>query len=681
MRAGGMWIAAAAAAAACTAGCSVEKKVALTDGGMDAPPVDAPPDDQAPETSISAAPDKFSRAGASTFRFGSDDPDAKFECSIDGDTRIACHSPYTRTLGEGSHTFSVRAIDRAGNGDPTPAEHVWSIDTIPPDTTITVSPPAADNSASVRFEFRSNEPNTAFECSLDSGAYQACTSGSMFGPLGDGAHAFAVRARDRAANVDSSPAIFAWLVDTSTPDTVLLAGPSGATASTSAAFSFVSPDAGSGATFQCSIDGSIFVSCTSPRELGGLSTGEHVFAVRVRDAVGNFDPTPATRTWTVDLAPPSTAILTGPSGIEPVASASFTFSASEPDATFACSLDGASFGPCTSPHTALGLAQGPHTFSVRAIDPAGHADPSPAVRAWSVDTVPPDVMITGGPASGDTSGPRVTFTFTAGADGDAAIACSLDGGAFAACASPAAFNLPAGPHELRVRATDGAGNGATETRGWTVACAAPDTVGAAALLHLDEAGQALANAVPGGAPATLGEDGTDEPADPAAAAGRFGGALAFSSLEGDRAAWPLGLPAAPGLAIELWVRPEAPSGTRDLLVSGDGRVALRVAGQGGASVRISATVADAAGAQTFTATSGPAAAGAWHHVLVSLQEPALRLWVDGARAEAGAVALGAPPELAAVRLGGNYDGLLDEIWIGQAPIGDEEAALGRYCPP
>jgi len=672
---GGIVIVAAAAAAG--AGCSVEKKVALTDGGVDAPPPDGPADDQAPGTTLTAAPDKFSRLGVATFRFTSDDPDAQFECSIDGDARAACQSPYARALGDGSHTFSVRAIDRAGNGDPTPAEHVWSIDTAPPDTMITLSPPAADNSASVRFEFRSNETNTAFECALDGGAYQACTSGALFGPLGDGAHAFAVRAKDRAGNVDSAPAIFAWLVDTSTPDTVLLSGPSGPSASTAAAFSFVSPDAGAGATFQCALDGAAFSPCTSPRELGGLAAGAHVFAVRVRDAVGNLDPTPATRAWTVDLTPPSTTILAGPSGVEPVASASFTFSASEPDATFACSLDGAPPGVCTSPFLAEGLAQGAHTFTVRATDAAGHADPAPPTRAWSVDTVPPDVMITGGPAAGGTSGPRAAFTFAA--DGGA-LTCSLDGAAFAACASPAAWSLPAGPHELRVRGTDEAGNSATEARAWTVQCAAPDAAGAAALLHLDEPGQSLANAVPGGAPAVLGDDPTDEPADPAAAAGRFGGGLAFSAGESDRVSWPLGLPAAPGLAIELWMRPEAASGTRDLLVSGDGRVALRATGQG-ASVRISATVIDAAGAQSFTVTSGPAAASAWHHVLVSLEEPVLRLWVDGARAEVGSVALGTPSELGAVRIGGNYDGVLDELWIAQAPISGDEAALGRYCPP
>ena len=71
----------------------------------------------------------------------------------------------------------------------------------------------------MRFEFKSNEQNAVFECSLDNGAFAACKSDDAFGPLGDGAHTFSVRAKDRAGNVDASPAIHAWTVDTSTPDT------------------------------------------------------------------------------------------------------------------------------------------------------------------------------------------------------------------------------------------------------------------------------------------------------------------------------------------------------------------------------------------------------------------------------------------------------------------------------
>ena len=89
------------------------------------------------------------------------------------------------------------------------------------------------------------------------------------------------------------------------------------------------------------------------------------------------------------------------------------------------------------------------------------------------------------------------------------------------------------------------------------------------------------------------------------------------------------------------------------------------------------------GGQTHTASSASVAAGVWHHVLASLQPPALRLWVDGARSEVGGVAAG-PPALDAIRLGGDgaaaYGGALDEVWLAQTAIAEDEAALTRYCP-
>jgi hypothetical protein len=36
--------------------------------------------------------------------------------------------------------------------------------------------------------------------------------------------------------------------------------------------------------------------------------------------------------------------------------------------------------------------------------------------------------------------------------------------------------------------------------------------------------------------------------------------------------------------------------------------------------------------------------------------------------------------LDSLRIGGAYSGTLDELRIANAPIGDEEAALSRYCP-
>jgi len=685
---------------AVVAACSVPDKRLATEPGIDAggdagievdagvtgdapvSPSDASPGDlEPPVTTLDEAPAAFSNAGQATFRFSSNEPGGTFQCRIDDEVAEACVSPYARTLPDGPHSFSVRAIDAAGNADDTPAERVWTIDTLAPDTTLTSGPPTADNSVSATFAFRSAEHNVSFDCSLDNAGYLPCTSGSSFGPVGDGPHSFAVRARDRAGNVDSSPAVYAWTVNTSTPDTQILTGPPQASPTTSASFTFFSPDAGGGATFTCSLDGAGFTACTSARSYTNLSEGNHSFAVRVRDAVGNVDPSPATRSWTVDLTTPNTTISDGPSGATPAASASLSFTANEADVTFTCSLDGDAFAECSSPASYDALAQGAHTFSVRATDAAGHTDASPATRGWTVDTVPPDVAITVGPAA--TSGPRVTLGFTAS---EGSVTCSLDGAAFAACTSPIATNLPAGPHMFAVRAIDAAGNEASASRAWTVACAAPDATGAAGLLHLDDAGQIQSNAVAAGATATLGDTMDVEPGDPTAlAAARFGGGLSFASAAGEHVAWPVALPASSDVTIELWAKPASVAGTRVIVATDDGRVALRVAAVSPSTVRFSIVVVEGgAGGMTRTTTSAVVDAQAWHHVIASLRQPALRLWVDGARTEVATVELGLPLAFDALRIGGAaasaYEGAVDELWLAQTAITDDEAALARYCP-
>lgn len=83
---------------------------------------------------------------------------------------------------------------------------------------------------------------------------------------------------------------------TAVPDTALTGGPSGAV-SPEVAFSFSSSP--EGATFQCSMDGAAYSSCTSPKYYGSLSEGSHSFRVRAVDASGYFDPSPVTRSFQV----------------------------------------------------------------------------------------------------------------------------------------------------------------------------------------------------------------------------------------------------------------------------------------------------------------------------------------------------------------------------------------------
>jgi hypothetical protein len=88
----------------------------------------------------------------------------------------------------------------------------------------------------------------------------------------------------------------------------------------------------------------------------------------------------------VDTTSPETTIESGPSAIFSDASASFTFSSNEVNSTFECRLDGATFSTCASPRSYSSLADGSHTFEVRATDAAGNTDTTPASHTWVVDT-------------------------------------------------------------------------------------------------------------------------------------------------------------------------------------------------------------------------------------------------------------------------------------------------------
>ncbi len=182
-------------------------------------------------------------------------------------------------------------------------------------------------------------------------------------------------------------------LDGAPPETTITAGPSGTVASAAATFTFTGSDnvtPPAGLTFEARLDGAPFAPATSPLNYTGFTTGSHTFVVRALDAAGNADPSPATRTWTVDLAPPETTITTGPDGVLADSAATFTFTGLDnltPPAglTFEVSLDGNPFTPvATTSVSYTGLAASLHTFRVRAIDAAGNIDPTPATSTWTV---------------------------------------------------------------------------------------------------------------------------------------------------------------------------------------------------------------------------------------------------------------------------------------------------------
>jgi Tol biopolymer transport system component len=200
--------------------------------------------------------------------------------------------------------------------------------------------------------------------------------------------------------------------------------------------------------------------------------GTTIISYFATDNAGNQESPAKTLTVKLDKSAPDSTIVSGPSGTVSSTSASFSFSSSEPNSTFECSLDGSTFASCTSPKSYSGLADGSHTFEVRAIDAAGNTDASAASSTWMV-AASPDTTIGSGP-SGNVKSTSATFSFSSSKAGST-FQCSRDGAAFAACTSPKSYSsLTQGSHTFRVRAIDKAGNidASPASRSWFV-----DTVG------------------------------------------------------------------------------------------------------------------------------------------------------------------------------------------------------------
>ena len=115
------------------------------------------------------------------------------------------------------------------------------------------------------------------------------------------------------------------------------------------------------------------------------------------------------------------------------------------------------------------MAEGLHAFSVRATDPLGNVDPTPANRNFLLDSTPPDTtppetFITNAikkrlRTTNESKKVKVSFQSEAGATFE----CRLDGDEFAPCLSPFRPKAEAAPgkgkkHKVEVRATDAAGN-------------------------------------------------------------------------------------------------------------------------------------------------------------------------------------------------------------------------------
>ncbi|GAA1036182.1 hypothetical protein GCM10009557_46210 [Virgisporangium ochraceum] len=324
------------------------------------------------------------------------------------------------------------------------------------------------------------------EYQVDDTSWTPYTAPVVVSGIGD--HSVQFRATDNAGNVSPVGSVQFRVVEPqqqdTTPPTVTAAVTGDRDAQGryvgSATVTVTATDntGGSGvAGIEASVDGAPFLPYTAPIVVD--DPGEHMVHYRAVDNAGNVSPEGMAGFTVVEPEPQDTTPPTVTSSVsgnrEPdgdyIGLATVTVTATDSGSGVAgveYSLDGAAFVAYTAPVEVRAL--GAHTVRYRATDVAGNVSPIGStsftvVQPPAEDVVPPatTATVTG---SRDANGSyidtaTVTVTATDSQSGVRTVEYALDAGAWTVYSGPIAVGT-AGPHSVRYRATDNAGNVAAE---------------------------------------------------------------------------------------------------------------------------------------------------------------------------------------------------------------------------
>ena len=169
--------------------------------------VEPVPDTTAPTVHILSGPDASTSSTGASLLFAADE-DATYLCSLDGAGYASCETPKDYSgLAIGGHTFSVEAVDEAGNVS-APATWSWTVVFA---VWIVSAPDPHTHATYAHITFASNLPSATFQCSLDGAKWKRCTAPANLTKLKVKAHTFRVRAVNGAGQ-QTTPASVTWTI-------------------------------------------------------------------------------------------------------------------------------------------------------------------------------------------------------------------------------------------------------------------------------------------------------------------------------------------------------------------------------------------------------------------------------------------------------------------------------------
>ncbi len=99
---------------------------------------------------------------------------------------------------------------------------------------------------------------------------------------------------------------------------------------------------------------------------------DSTYAFSMTESLNGVSSSAVNLNWTRDTLAPTTTLTTTAANPNLAATMSLSFTASESSVTFQCKLDAGTYVSCTSPVALSSIANGSHTYYVKATDPAGN---------------------------------------------------------------------------------------------------------------------------------------------------------------------------------------------------------------------------------------------------------------------------------------------------------------------
>ncbi|MGK2878012.1 MAG: hypothetical protein ACSLFF_05495, partial [Solirubrobacterales bacterium] len=293
-----------------------------------------------------------------------------------------------------TYTYIARVQDAAGNNSAASNSVTWTVDTAAPAApTLTRTSPTSTPTSSTTATLTAGNVEAGGIVQYSSNGGTTWTTGtnplSLSGLTNGTTYTYIARVQDAAGNNSAASNSVTWTVDTAAPAAPTLTRTSPTSTPTNQTTAQLNAgNIEAGGQLQCSTDGTAtWNNCSTPINLSGLTEGTYGYHARVRDAAGNNSPASTPVTWQVDLTAPGLPTVSTPPDSS-LSTATITFSGPEAGVTYRCSLNSAAATVCTSPVNLSGLANGPQTFTVQAVDAAGNIGSAQTVT-WTIGSVTP----------------------------------------------------------------------------------------------------------------------------------------------------------------------------------------------------------------------------------------------------------------------------------------------------